>query len=203
MTAPTTEFPQDLKQFTCQKLRHEYGHLVVARLLGFETGEVVIQVFPEDRQHKAWSEIFLGMPLRTTAEIANFLERRIVILFSGAMSEAPCAEEVGGSYVEQICFKLDGAGGDESKIREFIAVHQNITKPDQTDPVAISQGRESLYHELRDRAAQFVQNEFELIAELAADHADQLRPVSRGWSWGVMKTDVDALPRLVARFAKS
>jgi hypothetical protein len=191
---PTAAVPDDLKTFARQKLRHEYGHLISARILGFQTGEVGLKLFPENREHEAWSEIFINTPLLTTDDIAEFLERRIVVLFCGAMAEAPCADDVGGDYVEQICFKSDGGSRDEGKIHEFIALHQNIRRPDQIDPVAISAGRRSLYMTLRGRGADLIFEEFELIDGLAADHVEHLMPVTRGWSWALRKQDVDALP---------
>lgn len=194
------EMTDDLRELARQKLRHEYGHLIAARILGFQTGEVVLKLFPENGEHAAWAELFVATPLRTLSEIVDFLERRIVVLFAGAMAEASSAADVGGDYVEQHSFKSEGGARDEGKIHEFIAVHQNISRPDHMDTDDISAGRRLLYSTLRRRAEILVRNEFELIDALAADHVGNLAPVTRGWAWGLRKQDVDALPKIVARF---
>jgi hypothetical protein len=194
------DIPDQLRTLARQKLRHEYGHLITARILGFKTGEVVLKLFPDNGEHEAWAELFIAAPLRTPGEIIEFLERRIIVLFAGAMAEAPSASEVGGDYVEQYCFKSEGGGRDAGKIDEFIAIHLNISRPDQMDPVEISAGRDTLYRSLRRRAENLVRGEFDLIDALAADHVENLAPVTRGWAWGLRKQDVDVLPRIIARF---
>lgn len=198
---PKLEMTDSLRALARQKLRHEYGHLIAARISGFQTGEVGLKLFPENGEHVAWAELFIATPLRTLSEIVDFLERRIVVLFAGAMAEAPSATDVGGNYVEQHSFTSEGGARDEGKIHEFIAVHQNISRPDRMDTVDVSAGCESLYSTLRSRAATLVRNEFELIDALAADHVGKLTPVTRGWSWALRKQDVDSLPKIIARFS--
>jgi hypothetical protein len=194
------DLPEELRTFACQKLRHEYGHLVSARVMGFQTGEVALKLIGKDRHHRARAELFVHVPLRDTAGIIDYLERRVIVLFSGALAEASSIAEVGGKYVEEQCFKSEGGARDQEKIFELIALHQNISRPDSMEPNDVNAGRQNLYASLRTKAAKLVGDEFELIDGLASDHVAELKPNSHGWSWGLGKAEVDALARIAARF---
>lgn len=190
--------PPEKYDFLRQKARHEYGHLICARMLGFNTGNVTLKLLSLEGDHRAATEIMIHEPIRNQRDIIDFLERRIVTLFSGSMAEAPCAEDVGDEYVEEICFQSDGGGNDHGKIQELIGLHLNISQPDSMSESEIVSGRSILYAKLRARSAQMIRNEYDLIDSLAAQHAAQIRWLNVGW--GYTSQDIDAMPQIQARF---
>jgi hypothetical protein len=62
--------------------RHEFGHLVVAKLLGFKTGEVSVSPL------KAGCGVILQPSLPTLDEVVPYLEKRIQILFAGVAAQS-------------------------------------------------------------------------------------------------------------------
>ncbi|WP_339430483.1 hypothetical protein [Pseudomonas sp. EA_65y_Pfl2_P78] len=73
--------------------QHEIGHYVVAKVMGFGTGEVTVEL-TESGGHKAGAEVFLDLPITDIGAVVSYLERRVVVLFAGALAETlpPCHE---------------------------------------------------------------------------------------------------------------
>lgn len=173
--------PEDLRPLLRQKARHEYGHLISARAMGFPTGEVTLRILSLEGHHIGTSEVMIHQPLREMSAIQDYIERRVVILFSGAMAEAACENDVGGDYVEQICFRNEGAAHDHGKIEELIGLHMNVSQPGKMSAHDVIEGRSRLYAELRRRSAALVKKEYALIADLAAQHEAKLVELNLGW----------------------
>lgn len=191
--------PESLRPLLVQKARHEYGHMVSARALGFQTGEVTLRLTSLEGHHEATSEIMIHQPLHDIAQISDYLERRVIVLFSGAMAEAQSAEDVGGDYVEEICCVGGDGARDMVKIHELIGLHLNITKPNQMAVKDVVVGRRELYSRLRTKSAKLVSAEYALIETLAVRHAEQIKTLNSGW--GYHAQDFEAMPEFRLRFA--
>jgi hypothetical protein len=63
-------------------LRHEAGHMVMAKVLGFDTG--ILTYSPAC----AGAQIVLDLPLPDIPTLVNFIERRTMVLYAGSMAEA-------------------------------------------------------------------------------------------------------------------
>ena len=64
-------------------IRHECGHLVVARSLGFPTGGIHLSAA------EAGASIDLLLSLKTMDEVLEFIERRVQVLYAGSLADTP------------------------------------------------------------------------------------------------------------------
>ena len=195
-----TSIPEQLNAFVSQKCRHEYGHYIAARVLGFRTGNVTFRLTSENGDHVGTSEVMVHMPLIETAALIDYLERRVVVLFSGGMAETPFSEDIGGEYLEDVLSK-GGGESDSAKITELVELHLNLTATDAMEASARCSARTILMKRLRRRSEDIVRAEYSLIAALAAEHAGRMTEVSRGWAWGFTAEDLDAMALIKGRFA--
>jgi hypothetical protein len=130
----TTKLPAAVRDRALQIAHHEMGHYVVARALGFETGDVTLTV-TMDLRHKGGATINLVRPLSSMDTMKVYLEARIIMLFAGAMAQTLPSASVGAKrvYLSDAAAILNGALGaerDDAKIRELRHLLRNITYPD-------------------------------------------------------------------------
>ncbi|SEC92303.1 hypothetical protein SAMN05216205_3636 [Pseudomonas mohnii] len=130
----TTKLPAAVRDRALQIAHHEMGHYVVARALGFETGDVTLTV-TMDLRHKGGATINLVRPISSMDAMRAYLEARIIMLFAGAMAQTLPSAPVGAKRVDlsEAAAILNGALGaerDEAKIRELRHLLRNITYPD-------------------------------------------------------------------------
>ena len=130
----TTKLPAAVRDRALQIAHHEMGHYVVARALGFETGDVTLTV-TMDLRHKGGATINLVRPISSMDAMRAYLEARIIMLFAGAMAQTLPSAPVGAKRVDlsDAAAILNGALGaerDDAKIRELRHLLRNITYPD-------------------------------------------------------------------------
>lgn len=122
-----------------QIANHEMGHYVVARALGFETGDVTLKV-TMDLRHQAGASIILTRSISSIEEMKEHLEGRLIVLFAGAMSQTLPAKHSARELVDKtkataILNGEFGAEQDYAKVRELRHLLRNISYPD-TDPAS-------------------------------------------------------------------
>jgi len=130
----TTKLPAAVRDRALQIAHHEMGHYVVARALGFETGDVTLTV-TMDLRHKGGATINLVRPISSMDAMRAYLEARIIMLFAGAMAQTLPSAPVGAKRVDlsDAAAILNGALGaerDDAKIRELRHLLRNISYPD-------------------------------------------------------------------------
>ena len=126
-------------------MRHECGHLIVARALGFETGEIVLKL----RHAGAGIDIFPSIPDITA--LCSFIERRIKVLFAGAMAES--LNGIKFDNVKTNKLLVQTANNDFAKIRENLRILTGALFPDcskQEFGVRLSEVNDRVYHEAAD-----------------------------------------------------
>ena len=142
---------------------HESGHYTVARALGFETGHCAI-VVNFGNAHRGESEITLPVGLRSMSEISAYLERRVMVLYAGAL-----AEGLGKNVIDKkraLKALKEGGEQDHAKVRELVNVIRNIRHPDT--PLEDAQKElDAIDHELWNKAAEKVLSERTVISKLA------------------------------------
>ena len=79
--------PLDLRLLADRVAKHEMGHYVVARALGFRTGDVSIEIIGHAEGHRGTAEITLHEKIRSIEELRVYLERRIIVLNAGGAAE--------------------------------------------------------------------------------------------------------------------
>ena len=117
-----------------QIARHECGHYIAARALGFETGALSVELlYPNG--HRGGALITLPHPLRSIVEACSYLERRIQILYAGVLAESlkdgKINEEKAREYVST------GGSEDFAKVKELTHLLRNFRYCDE--PVAEAQ----------------------------------------------------------------
>ncbi len=133
------KMPPAIREHALQIANHEMGHYVVARALGFETGDVTLKV-TMDLRHQAGASITLTRSILSIEDMKEHLEGRLIVLFAGAMSQALPAKHSARKLVDKskataILNGELGAEQDYAKIRELRHLLRNISYPD-TDPAS-------------------------------------------------------------------
>ena len=131
--------PAALQAYALQIANHEMGHYVVARALGFETGDVTLKV-TMGLTHHGGASITLTRSISSIDAMKEHLEARIMVLFAGAMAQTLPAKHspekrVDKSKAAAILKGEFGAEQDYAKIRELRYLLRNISYPD-TDPAS-------------------------------------------------------------------
>lgn len=131
--------PAALRDYALQIANHEMGHYVVARALGFETGDVTLKV-TMGLTHHGGASITLTRSISSIDGMKEHLEARIMVLFAGSMAQTLPAKHspekrVDKSKAAAILKGEFGAEQDHAKIRELRYLLRNITYPG-TDPAS-------------------------------------------------------------------
>jgi len=177
--------------------KHELGHYIIARVLGFRTGDIAITIFDMNGGHEAGSEIIPAQPLACDPSIMGYLERRVTVLYAGTLAETLMNGKVNHDEAIKIVKSLGGAR-DYDKARELIQLWRNLKYPEAETPDEIQAGLTELDLLVWNRAADIVEQEQELIEGLAEHLAMDVKHLHRK----VMLTEADlaAIPKLKERF---
>lgn len=128
------KMPPAIREHALQIANHEMGHYVVARALGFETGDVTLKV-TMDLRHQAGASIILTRSISSIEEMKEHLESRLIVLFAGAMSQTLPAKHSARKLVDKLKATAIlngelGAEQDYAKVRELRHLLRNISYPD-------------------------------------------------------------------------
>ncbi|UVM51036.1 MULTISPECIES: peptidase M41 [unclassified Pseudomonas] len=131
--------PAALRDYALQIANHEMAHYVVARALGFETGDVTLKVTVA-LTHHGGSSITLTRSISSIEAMKEHLEARMMVLFAGAMGQTLPPKHSPEKHVDEpkagaILKGEFGAEQDYAKIRELRYLLRNISYPD-TDPAS-------------------------------------------------------------------
>lgn len=139
MMGMNKKMPPAIREHALQIANHEMGHYVVARALGFETGDVTLKV-TMDLRHQAGASIILTRSISSIEEMKEHLESRLIVLFAGAMSQTLPAKHSARKLVDKLKATAIlngelGAEQDYAKVRELRHLLRNISYP-ATDPAS-------------------------------------------------------------------
>jgi hypothetical protein len=106
---------------TADYVRHECGHLIIAKALGFRTGAIVLNVT------QAHAELDIIPSCGTLAETEEFIERRVMVLYAGVVAQSLQNKQI----VPQVCTDLlkTTALDDWRKIQEYVRLLAGIKHP--------------------------------------------------------------------------
>ncbi|MGF1807930.1 hypothetical protein L4C31_22085, partial [Aliivibrio sifiae] len=83
-------------------LKHELGHWFASRHFGFNETYISIKVSNHSGGHRAYSQSWPTPDLPDLNSVCEFLEKRIVVLMAGAVSEAIKGSSIEGTDVNKI-----------------------------------------------------------------------------------------------------
>ena len=152
--------------------QHEMGHYVLATVMGFGTGEVTLELIGHNG-HKGGSTIHLAQPTADLDAVSNYLERRVIVLYAGALAETLSPRQTlqrgvdNAKAVEIIHNSILGAEQDHAKAREAITLLRNIQNPDTCDPDEIQRQLSATGNRLWARATKLVEQFEDTIVGVA------------------------------------
>ena len=183
------KFPLDGELFAIQRLGwHEAGHYIIARVLGFETGDLSICFFNSAHcEGSVETEHF-----QSEFKAQTILEKRIQVLFAGVMAESLA----GGVVDEEKAHEEAKKGGrqDRNIASEYICMVRRYRQPTLTDRDKIRELQAAIFKELWDQTRELVERHSEVIIVLGGHLAEKVKQPSR--TYVVPNDEVEALPVL-------
>lgn len=114
--------------------KHEIGHYYIGLIFGFEMGKIVISKFySTEHTSNSTAEIFLNFPINNMDQLKTYLEKRIIVLWSGILvqSLSENSYKINQKDVKKLA-KTSGKN-DCSKIIEHIKILHNIQLASDTN----------------------------------------------------------------------
>lgn len=149
--------------------RHEAGHYVVGRVLGFQTGDITIQLFYtfQGPGHKGGASITLHEETSTLEAVQLYLERRVQVLYAGVLAEAMNVQT--GEIDAQMAIKhlKEGGASDHIKAREAMQLIRNIRHGRADSDEQVQAQLQAIHSELWNKAGEIVTTEGALIKSLS------------------------------------
>jgi hypothetical protein len=136
--------------------RHECAHLIVARSLGFVTGEITLSA------DRGGSGVDALPSVSSFDEIARFLEARIKVLYAGAIAQA--LEKRKGPETKRLLQTT--ASDDFSKIRELMRLLVGMKHPNASRE-QLQRALDKTVEVLSDQSAKIVIANVDLIVDMA------------------------------------
>ncbi len=153
-------FDQDRIKKICN---HEVGHYITSRELLFKTHGITAQFqLPNRHSGEAGIEPWQSS-ISTLKGLEEYLERRIQVLYAGAIAEAM---DINGNYNSDFALKEWRTGGsvnDHAKIRELTHVLRNIKYPETTDEKNAQTELDTIDGSLISKAGYLVHERIELV----------------------------------------
>ena len=148
--------------------RHEVGHLIAAREIGFITHEIKVSI-ALGSGHRALSVIELWTPhIIDIPSVIKYLNKRLIVLYAGAVAESL---DQHGNYDGEYAlneWRNGGAMDDYAKIRELTQLLRNLIYPETTDREKIDGQLKDIGDEVCRKTGELLLGRKELIWELSS-----------------------------------
>ncbi len=124
---PSEKLPvTDQRRYVEEIARHEMAHIVVAKALGFCTGEATLVLYSPDGLHQGTANVILGCSTPSLKEAIDYLDHRVIILLAGYLAEPDDASKRKSDKYHRDIIRSITAESDMQKARELIQVKLNI-----------------------------------------------------------------------------
>lgn len=170
-----------------QLARHEMAHIVVAKALGFRTGDVTLVLKSPDGDHVGTSRVFLEKETLSMEQVVGYLRSRVAILLAGSIAEVESVGELRRSAQGQV--RSEGAASDLQKALELITVILNVQG--QFEPEALERALDQLTF----WAVQIVTPNYDVIQSLAKRVAGRIEFYGQGI--GSTASEIDSQPEIL------
>lgn len=197
MSRVKSKIPSHIRDRARAVAQHEMGHYVVARLMGVATGDVSIQITGHNG-HRGAATVLLAQGLPSVDAVSNYLKRRVLILYAGAMGETLHPGHVPQTGVDNdqavsIIRGDFGAEQDHAKAREAIYLLRNIVYPDTHDADEVQGQLNALDQQLWERSLELVEQFESTIVGVAGALTERLEPTSSRDVYSAVLTDAELL----------
>lgn len=172
-------------------IRHEFGHIAVAKAHGFKTVGVLLM----DDEAGAESNLCLSLP--TLEDVKTHLRRRIQVLYAGSLAQSLNSA---GKVDTAVCCKFlkQSARDDFRKIGELSRMLVGIEHPGLS-PEDFQKQLTSAEHELSLEAATLVESKVKLIWQLTNFFIGRWDEAGRSSDFRVSAEEID---RFIAEASK-
>jgi len=191
--------PNHLRPMALRVAKHEAGHFIVGRVHGFWCGDCSATIVHANGAYHGGADIKLACSLTSLEDVRGYLERRIQVLYAGAVAESLTSL---GKVDNQIAIdRLKSAAKDDySKARELIQLVRSIQHPEcKSEPEWQAQLNE-IDSKMWNAAAVCVEAEHELIQGVAERLTDELMGAGLGATATLRAEEVNSMPAIVDRF---
>jgi hypothetical protein len=126
-----TPIPEHLRTKVLAFAKHEAGHYVVGRKLGFDAGDAYLTMLDGHGGHSGCVKMVLAQPVRDFAAVHDYLKRRLAVLYAGAVSQSIVNGKPDQKVFNQ-CLQ-EGAAGDKNKADELLHLLRNMLFPNSPE----------------------------------------------------------------------
>ncbi|MGO9848003.1 MAG: hypothetical protein ACLPKT_15825 [Methylocella sp.] len=196
---------QITRTFAERIIRHELGHWIAAKALNFQPKRFSIEFTDDHTSYQGESEIGLHTLITAPGDTKSYLERRIIVLASGAAAEALEGEKVNRPMAFQ-CLMEGGKTSDLPRFRELIQLLRNIEFSIPTTDAECESQLKVLDDGLSMQAIELVEKEATLINKLASKLTSRLAEKtssSMGARWyevTLTAQELLSVPEMLQRF---
>jgi hypothetical protein len=170
--------------------QHEAGHYLTAKILGFRTCGITIQLTDPVVGHIADSTLVLASKLIDIDSIKDYLERRIQVLNSGAIAESiqggAISNEVALASMESV-----GSMNDYARVRDLIQLLRSVRYPEASSDAEIQAGLKQIADDLWTRTHELVGGEMQRVVALAKFLATKIEAV--GTVYGFNEDEISSI----------
>jgi hypothetical protein len=172
-----------LRELARRVAQHEMGHYVAARLLGFRTGDVSLEIIGPINGHRGGADVILAERLLSLEDVRCYLGRRIQVLYAGAFAEtlpprqSPTPKKVNIEEATKILETTEnGAEQDFAKARELLRLLRNIQYANNgIDNDSVQKQLDTINNELWQCTVVLVENHADTIIGLAGNLANRVQ----------------------------
>jgi hypothetical protein len=183
LSSMNSGLPPHRRELARKVAQHEMGHYVVAHLLGFQTGDVSIEIIGPINGHRGAAAVILAEPMHTLEDVGCYIRRCIQVLYAGAFAETlPPRQSPMKSVNHQEAMIIIGTPGsgaeqDAAKARELIRILRNIQHAEEgvESSSDVEQQLQAISDELWENALDLVQRHADLIIGLAGNLSDRVK----------------------------
>jgi hypothetical protein len=188
-----------LKKTLVEVSKHEVGHYVIARCLGFQVGAISIQITNQSGAHEASSEVTLFQPLTDADAILRYAEKRVQILYAGALAQTLHNSTTDHRAAVKTLHSISGKS-DYDKAREMIHLIRNIKYPADTGDPEVQGHLDEIDKALWIITRDLVIRESEVIERLAERIIFEVKFL--GLKYTINAADINGLLAIEARFGE-
>jgi hypothetical protein len=188
-----------LKKTLVEVGKHEAGHYVIARCLGFKVGAISIQITNRSGAHEAGSEVTLFQPLTDADAILRYAEKRAKILYAGALAQTLQNSKTDHRAALKYLRSISGKS-DYDKAREMVHLIRNIKYPTDMGDSEVQGHLDEIDQSLWVSTSDHVIRESDVIERLAERIILEVKFL--GLKYTINSADINGLPAISARFSE-
>jgi hypothetical protein len=177
--------------------RHEIGHYVIARVLGFETGSIKLKVLDFHGAHNGHSSSEPRRSLYSVDDVIKYSEDRIQVLFAGALAQSLSNGKIDDRAAVDVLEK-GGGQNDFAKARELIRLIRNLRYPAVTYNADVQRGLDEINNDLWARTIALVEKDHHIICGLGDRISAELKYV--GEEFELTEEELESLRSIRERF---